>query len=647
MSQGQLLSQRRFAPFFATQFLGAFNDLLFKQSLVILFAMHASSSSGGADRDGLANAAGALFIFPYFLFSATAGELADRYEKSWLIRRIKVFEICVMLLAAVGLFFMNRDFLLFVLFLLGTQAAFFGPVKLAILPQVLKTEELVGGNGLIEMGTYVAILGGTILGGVLGSYGPSATSITAISVVVVAFAGYAMSRLIPRVHVDGATNDSPVVRPDVVIHKNALMETWRTVQMTREVPSVFLSVLGNGWFWAFGSIFLNQLPGFSQDVLGGDASAVTLLLILFSLGVGIGSMLCERLSSGHIELGLVPFGALGMTFFSVDLYFATRGLPRPSQILNGFQIATSWVYTRTLFDFALLGVFGGFYSVPLFAIIQHRSPAEKRSRVIGGLNILTALFIVVSSVFAVFVLHPEAFGFAWQGASIPHLFLIAGVLNAVVALYIFLLLPEFLLRFLTWLMMRTMYRLGTKGTENIPESGAALLVCNHISYVDAFILSAGIRRPVRFVMWYKFFEMPVLRWLFRVAKCIPIAGRKENSELMERAFAAIDRALAEGELVCIFPEGALTHTGDIAEFRPGTDRILSNRKVAVIPMALRGLWGSWFSREGGGAIAKTPRRFRAHIELAVGQSIAVDHVDQEASADKLRELVLSLRGDKK
>lgn len=624
MSQSRLLREKRFAPFFWTQFLGAFNDNVFKNALVILFTL-TPPSDVSLSRDALVNLASGLLILPFFLFSATAGQLAEKMEKSRLVRATKVMEIAIMLVAAGALFSGSAVVLLALLFLMGLQSALFGPVKFAILPSVLREDELVGGNGLVEMGTYVAILGGTMLGGVLIAQPGWGVSAVAVIVVALAVAGYLASRGVPYV---------PSKVPELRIDPNVVVQTARVIGYARESRAVWLAVLGSSWFWFVGALFLAQLPGFVEDVLHGTPEVVTLLLVVFSLGVGIGSLLCERLSGGHIELGLVPFGSIGMTFFAIDLFLASEWHVPPAVAEGPIEMlldAHSW---RILADLALLGAFGGFYSVPLNALIQHRSDPTKRSRIIAANNIVNAVFMVAAAGLAILALGP-------LGLSIPQLFLVAGVLNALVAIYIYALLPEFLFRFLVWVLMHTMYRLRMRGVEKLPDEGPAVLVCNHVSYVDALILAAASHRPIRFVMWWKIFEVPILKWMFGIARAIPIAGRKEKPELIEKAFAEIEQALREGELVCIFPEGALTYTGEIATFRPGVERIVGTTPVTVYPMALRGLWGSWFSRRGGPAMAKRPRRFRSKIELFVGEPIA----PEDATAERLQVEVQALRGD--
>lgn len=607
MSQSALLRERRFAPFFWVQFFGAFNDNALKQAIVVLFATTLSATESAS----YANLAVGIFIAPYFFFSATAGQLAEKYEKAALIRATKILELFIVVGAAAALFLDSSTGLLALLGLLGLQATLFGPVKFAILPRVLRTEELVGGNGLVEMGTYVAIIVGQIVGAELISEGEHGRMLVSVVILVAAGIGLGASFLIPEV---------PSEVPDLPLSANVLGETWRTLVFAHDKRAVWLSVLGVSWFWLYGALFLTNLPTFATHDLHGTASVATVFMVAFSVGVGVGSLLCERLSGGTIELGLVPFGSIGLTVFAVDAFFASHGLTPALLEIGPLALLADAHYWRLLLDFVLIGVFGGFYSVPLYALIQHRSDPDKRARIIAGLNIVSSVFLVLSAVIGIVclgVLH----------LTIPQLFLVAAVLNGLVALYIYSLLPEFLLRFVTWMLMRTMYRLSTHGTEHVPKEGPAVLVCNHVSYVDGFMLSAAFRRPVRWVMWYRIYELPVLNWLFRAGRAIPIAGRKEDPEVMERAFAEVKKALSEGELVGIFPEGVITKTGEINPFRGGVDRIVEASPVPVVPMALKGLWGSWFSRRGGKAMMKRPRRFWSKIELEVGAPIAPEERD--------------------
>lgn len=617
-TQFALLRQRRFGPFFLTQFLGAFNDNIFKNALIVMLAFQ-SVQWAAIDSNVLINISAGLFILPFFLFSASAGQIADKYDKALLIRAVKLFEILIMLCVAAGFYYRQIEWLVAMLFLMGTQSALFGPVKYSILPQHLHETELVGGNGLVETGTFLAILLGTLSGGLLIGLGESGIALVGGVLLLVALLGYIASRYIPR---------TPAADPDIKVNWNPITETWRTYRFARKNRVVFLSVLGVSWFWFLGATYLTQLPNYTKDVLGGDEQVVTLMLVVFSLGIGFGSLLCERLSGQKVELGLVPFGAIGLTLFGVDLYFAAPdSVPSTLAGVSGFlNLPGAW---RVIADIVLIGMFGGFYIVPLYALIQQRSEASHRSRIIAGNNILNAMFMVLAALIAILVLGQ----LNW---SIPSLFLLVAAFNAVVAVYTYTLVPEFLMRFLVWMLIHSMYRVRKEGLENIPDEGPAILVCNHVSLVDALVVAGCVRRPIRFVTYYKIYNMPVLNFVFRTAKAIPIAGRKENPELMERAFERISEALRDGELVCIFPEGKLSHNGEMNTFRPGVERILERDPVPVIPMALRGLWGSFFSRKDGKAMGTIPKRFWSRISFAIGDVVSAELADAQILQEKVR-----------
>ncbi len=623
-SQYSLLGQRRFAPFFVTQFLGALNDNIFRNGLVILVTFQGVLVAG-MNPGMLANVAGALFILPFFLFSATAGQLADKYEKSMLMRRIKLLEIALMTIAAVAFFTQSFALLLLVLFLTGCQSTLFGPVKYAYLPQQLATDELVGGNALVESGTYVAIILGLIGGGLLIDGSLDRQTLIGAALVGVACLGYLASRQVPV---------TKAVDPALTVSLNAWQETWRIVGFAREDRSVFLSILGISWFWFFGSAMTLQIPAYTRVILHGNEFITTGLLAAFAIGVGIGSLLCERMSDHRVELGLVPFGSIGLSLFAIDLYFAqpfatSTGV---NSIAEFLARPGSW---RVLIDLCLLGAFGGFYSVPLYALIQQRSRRKHLSRIIAANNIINAIFMVGASLMSIALLS--------AGLSIPELFLVIAALNAVVAVYIYTLLPEFLMRFLAWIIISVFYRVRPTGIENIPDEGPALVVCNHVSFMDPVILGGSIRRPMRFVMYYKIFEIPFVNFFFRTAKAIPIAAARENQQLMDEAFDQVDAELAAGNIVCIFPEGAITRDGEVQGFRPGIERIIARRAVPVIPVALGGLWGSWFSRKQGGGVRKIPGRLFAKVPVIIGAAVP----PAEVTAARLELLVRNLRGDKR
>jgi len=623
-NQFDLLRERRFAPFFWTQFLGAGNDNVFKNAFVVFVAFEAAGQTA-IDAGMVVNLIGAVFIVPFMLFSATAGQLADKYEKSGLIRLIKLFEIAIMVIGLVGFWQRSIVLLFFALALLGVHSTIFGPVKYAILPQTLKPEELVGGNGMVEMGTFVAILLGTIAGGLVVAIKAGGPVLAGVLAIVIAVAGWLVSRGIPL---------TPAAAPDLRINWNPVTETWKNLKFAHTEIVVWRSMLGISWFWFYGAVYLAQLPQFTRTVLGGDEHVFTLLLATFSVGIGVGSLLCERMSGRKVELGLVPFGSIGLTVFALDLWLASRGMSATMPGGLGAFIARP-AHWRVIADILLLGVFGGFYIVPLYALIQERSAPTHRSRIIAANNILNALFIVASAAVAI--------GLLAAGLSIPQLFLVVGLMNAVVALYIYWLVPEFLMRFLAWLLVHTVYRVDQKGLDNIPETGACIVVCNHVSYVDAVVIAACVGRPIRFVMDHRIFRLPVLSFIFRAMRTIPIAPSKEDAAMKERAFAAVAEALRNGEVVGIFPEGQLTATGEMSVFRPGVQQIVATTPVPVIPMALRGLWGSFFSRSHEG---KAMRRWRG-IFLPIALVAAPAIAPSEATPERLQQAVGALRGSER
>lgn len=619
-NQFSLLAARRFAPFFWTQFFGAFNDNVYKNVLILLIAYHSASRLGS---DVLINMAAGLFILPFFLFSALAGQIADKVEKARLIRLIKLVEILIMGLAAAALYFHATFFLMLLLFLMGTQSTFFGPVKYSIMPQHLEDAEIIGGNALVEMGTFVAILLGTIAAGILVQL-PDGTAYTAVVVVAVAALGWWCSRGIPA---------APAASKDLAVDLNPITQTIKTMGFARREHSVFLSILGISWFWFLGASYLTQIPNYTRHVLHGTETVVTLLLTMFSIGIGVGSLLCEWLSGRKVEYGLVPIGSIGISLFGLDLAWAYQA-PAADALLGVGAFLQTDGSLRVLLDLALIGIFGGFYIVPLYALVQLRSDAACRSRVIAANNIMNALFMTVAAVFGAVLI-------GMAELSIPNFFRILVVLNVVVAVYIYTLVPEFTMRCLVWVLTHLFYRIRHVNLHRIPLEGPAVIVCNHVSYVDALIISSLCRKPARFVMDHTIFKIPVLNFIFRTAKAIPIASTRRDRRIYQQAFKDIAAALDNGDIICIFPEGRLTRDGRIDTFRRGIERILERNPVPVIPTALCGLWGSFFSHQGGPALKGRPRRFFSRVEYRVGRAVS----PERATADHLRGLVTALRGE--
>ena len=617
--QGQfsLLNKRRFLPYFLTQALGAFNDNLYKNALLLLIAFGGISTQG--DSALLTNLAAGLFILPFFLFSPIAGQIADKLEKSKLIRWVKGLEVIIMLLAATAIVMGNVAMMMVLLFLMGLQSAIFGPVKFALLPQQLNDEELVGGNALVEMGTFLAILIGTITAGIFFDLDQGLYWIAG-AVVFFAVLGFASSQFIPH----AAAND-----PQLKINWNPFTELVNTIKQARENRSVYLSILAISWFWFIGASYLTQFPNFARDYLGGSTQVVTLLLTLFSLGVAVGSLLCEKLSGHKIELGIVPIGSIGMSVFGIDIYFAVSGI----QVVDGMsamafiQQAENW---RLMFDIAMVSAFGGLFVVPLQALIQHRSEEKNRAQIIAANNVLNAIFMVASAAIGILAL-------VVIELTIPEYFFVLAIMNIVVAAYVYSRVPEFVLRFFIWILGHTLYRVQDKGLENIPETGPAVLVCNHVSYVDALLIGGTYHRPIRFVMDRSIAEMKGLKTFFKIAKTIPICSPKADAEVYENAFKRIKEELDKGELICIFPEGKLTTNGEVDTFKAGIERILKESPVPVVPMALDGLWGSFFSHKDGHALTTRPKRFWSKVTLTAGKATEAEnataaHLEKEVNS---------------
>jgi len=430
-NQFALLHQRRFGPFFWTQFCGAANDNLFKFAFTVMVTYQLSVSWLPTALAGLV--IGALFILPFLLFSATSGQLADKYDHATLMRGVKNLEIGIMALAAVGFMAEQVGVLLLCTFLMGLHSTIFGPAKYSYLPHVLEDHELTGGNGMVEMGTFVAILLGNVAGGLLVGIPEVGHVSVAVACVALALAGRWASGSIPAQSAD---------KPDMRINWNPVSETLHNLRLAWANRTVFITLIGISWMWFFGAIFLSQFPSFAKEVLHGDAQVASLLLVLFSLGIGTGSLLCEALSRGRVEMGLSPVGALGMTLFAVDLYAVSSGLP--SAELMGIQsFVTAPAHWRVMMDLLLLSLFAGIYSVPMYALIQQQSHNSECARIIAANNIINALFMIASSLIAGAMLG--------AGFTIPEVICWTGVANAVVTLGVFVAEPQYLHRFSHWL----------------------------------------------------------------------------------------------------------------------------------------------------------------------------------------------------
>ena len=619
--QSSLLTKRRFLPYFLTQALGAFNDNVYKNILLILIA-YASVDSLPLSANLLINIAAGLFILPFFLFSASAGVIADQYDKAMIMRRVKLAEIVIMSLAAIAFFYQSYSALLVLLFLMGTQSAFFGPAKYALLPQHLKSEELISGNALVETGTFLAILLGTLLAGFIAD-SHNAHYIAAGAVIFFAILGYLASLAIPS---------APPTVKKATFKWQPIKQTRSTMSIARQDKTIFQCILGISWFWFLGACYLTQFPNYAKISLGGNAASVSFLLMLFSIGIAIGSMCCDRLSQHRIDPGIVPIGSLGITLFGSGLYFLAPATTVQTQSLMAFMTAPSlWPIFASLL---LLGIAGGIFIVPLYALMQQRSKEDERAQIIAANNIWNAVFMVVSAISAIVFL-------SVLKLSIPQFFLILAAVNSLVVVYIYFQAPDFFWRFVVWMITHTMYRVKKQNLNNIPEQGGVLLVCNHVSYMDALLLAGSCPRPIRFLMDRDIYNLPLVKSFCKACKAIPVDANDRTS--IRNAFSKVSEHLDNGDIVCVFPEGQLTFDGEIAPFMRGIDLIIKRSNATVIPVALQGLWGSYFSREGGVALLKWPKRFWSQVTIVAGECLS----SQEANSQLLYQQVTQLRGDRK
>lgn len=568
-----LLKTKRFLPLFITQSLEAFNDNLFKNSLIILITYKLSLASGSIET--LVAAAAGIFIFPFFIFSATAGLIADKYDKATLTRLIKIFEIVAMLFAMAGFITHQVVLLMFTLFLMGTHSAFFGPIKYAILPQHLKTDELIGGNALIEASTFIAILIGTILGGIIVPM-PQGEVMSSTLGVIIAFAGLASSFFIPS---------APSIQPDIKISYNLFKETYSIMKYAKQHDKVFLAILGISWFWFVGSAFLAQFPPYAKNVLNANAHVVTLFLTVFSIGIAIGSVLSERLQRGEISAKHVPASIFAMTIFILDLFFASsHDVISTSQSLIGVKAFLSgFQHWRILVDLLLISISGGLYIVPLYAFVQKFSAPSHRSRVIAANNILNALFMVVSAL--------SLIAFAQMHFSIPTTFLTIGLLNALVAIYICKLLPFTVMQSLIAFLFKVLFKVKVHGIENFNQCSArTLIVVNHVSFIDALLVAAFLPEKVMFAInthiaqkwWVKIFTMLVN--VFPLDPTNPVSLK------------SLIKAIEHNQRCLIFPEGRITTTGALMKIYEGPAMIADKTQADILPIRIDGAQYSIFSR---------------------------------------------------
>lgn len=600
--QWHLLKTRRFLPLFLTQFLGAFNDNVFKNALIILITFTAVEQSALSPQIMITIAAG-IFILPFFLFSAIAGQLADRHDKARLIRIIKTIEIVLMLGAALGFYLQSTGLLMLILFLMGTQSAFFGPIKYGILPDQLEKNELIGGNALIDSSTFVSILLGTICGGLLIMMDNGALIISCL-VITVSVLGLVSSFSIPATQPVDAT---------LKVNYNFLFETFAIIQQAHQHPVIFRSILGISWFWLFGASFLSQFPTFAKDVIGGNEQVVTLFLATFTVGIAIGALLCNRLLKGEIAATYVPLGIIGMTLFTVDLYFASNSLTdvSPAVLIGAGEYLQSLTHWRILIDLLGISICGGIYIVPLYAIIQDRAELSHMSRTFAATNILNALFMVVSALAISMMLARDY--------TVVQIFLTIAAVNGLMAVYIATLLPRSLVKSILRWVFHTFYRLDIKGGEHFQKlDEKTVIIANHLSFLDALLIGAYAPHHVSFAINTHIAQRWWLRPFLFLADTIALnpANPLSTRALIER--------VRKGQRIVIFPEGRLTVTGSLMKIYEGPAMIADKTGAQVLPIIISGAQYTPFSRLRG----KVRIRWFPKITLTVMPPLRFDLPDE-------------------
>jgi acyl-[acyl-carrier-protein]-phospholipid O-acyltransferase/long-chain-fatty-acid--[acyl-carrier-protein] ligase len=574
MSTPHLLKSKRFLPLFITQFTGAFNDNLYKNAMVILITYRIAVEQG-INAQLMVTLAAGLFILPFFLFSATAGQLADANDRGMLTRRIKIAEILLVLLGAAALYSGNVYFMLLILFGLGAQSTFFGPIKYALLPQHLKEDELISGNALVEAGTFLAILLGTITGGLLVL---ADNGLAWVSALLLAFAcmGYASSLKIPH---------APALEPGMKVSWNIPRETWKIIGYSRSHRDLFLCILGISWFWLIGATFLAQFAPYAKDVLGADETVVTMFLTVFSVGIGMGSFLCNKLLKGHVQSTYVPVAALGLTLFMVDLYFASSVEFSYSgdTLMTIEQFIGQAPSIRILFDLFMVALCGGVYIVPLYAILQSRSDPTHTARVIASNNVMNALFMVASAILVLLMVKCEF--------TIPQVFLTIGLLNLVVAIYICKLLPDALMRSIARSVLSFLYRTQISGLEHFHAAGARkLLIANHTSFLDAALIAAYLPEKITFAVNTHIAKQWWIQPFLSLVDAFPL---DPTNPLATKAL--ID-AVKKGKTCMIFPEGRITVTGALMKIYEGPGMIADKAGAMIVPIRIDGAQYTPFSR---------------------------------------------------
>jgi 1-acyl-sn-glycerol-3-phosphate acyltransferase len=633
MTAAGLLVDRRFAPLFWSQVTVAFNDNLLKTGIIFLMTFGYRTFGHevrvlGMNAGQLNPLAAALLIVPFILFSASAGQLADQMSRRSIIVATKLAELILMAVAAAGFAAtglgapaVGLTVLVLLLFLTGAQSAIYGPAKYSIVPELVDETRLVTANALLQMGSYLAILGGVITAGSLVAL-PGGPFWLGGCILTVSLLGYVASRALPP---------TPAANPGQRVAWLSVAPSLSVVRKLMANPVLRRSVTGISWFWAFGACLLTVFPVWTRDALHGNEALATWFMALFSVGIGAGSLLCNRLSPQGLELGLVAVGGIGLTVFPFLLWVFGAPVSELSAETGVLSFLQTWQGVVVSGIVASIAASGGLFVVPLYALLQSRAADEERGQMLAANNLVSSVYILVSQAGLM------ALGFA--GISERHVFLILALVNLVGVAWLYTIIPEFLYRFLAWIIGRLMYRLEVTGIEKIPREGACVIVCNHVTFVDWLIVGGACPRPTRFVMDKFMFQLPVVNRFVKRCKAIPIASRKVDPELLEKAWDRIAEELEAGNVVCIFPEGGLTRDGDPLEYRPGIEKIVERTPVPVVTLAMNGMWGSFFSRIDGAALKAPFRRgIRSRIWLTVHEVLAPD----EVTIERVRESIVGV-----
>jgi len=592
-----LLGDSRFQAFLWTQFLGAFNDNVYKMIVSILAVRIASDSSLGSRYLALA---GAVFVLPFLLFAGYAGQIADRFSKTRVLQVTKSFEIVVMLIGMIALVSARIDLLLAVLFLLALQANFFSPAKYAILPEMMGEDQLSRANGLLELTTFVAIVVGTSFGTFLFARWSDQPLLMGGTLLAIAVIASLLSLHIRKVPAAGSREP---------FRWNPFREVIAGARDLRAQPPLAMSVLGISWFWFVGGLFQLALILAGKEVLHVSETQVGFLVTALAAGIGVGSVTAGAISGDHIELGLVPLGSLLMGLFSIPL-----GLTHN--------------YTFALILLAGVGFSAGLFAVPLNAYLQEHADPKLKGRILTTNNFANMLGVILASG-VLWLLHDE---FGWNAGIILSA---VGSVMLLGTIYIVRLLPDITVRFILWCAMVTFFRVRVQGRENIPRTGGGLLVSNHISYADSVLVGQCTPRIPRFLMWRPIFNTPGLKFFFEVLHAIPINAESPKNTI--RALREARAVIESGELVAIFPEGFITRSGETEPFQRGFERIIDGLGTPIIPMYVTGLWGHPLSTKGGGIFSSWEKLWRPIVDIKVGEPVY-----GPISPADLREIVLHL-----